>query len=104
VLDTSQTVQAEFLPQFQQLNSVTLQGVVASSTTLGQGLDTLEQLTHSELSDDYNADYGGQSRQLKQQGSAVVVTSALSILLVYLRASAIHSSCWWRCPCRCSVR
>ncbi|AMN46363.1 acriflavine resistance protein B [Steroidobacter denitrificans] len=84
VVDTRRTVQAQFLPQFQQLNSVTLQGVAAPGVTLGLALDTLGNLTHSELPGDYSIDYGGQSRQFVQQGSAVILTFVLSILLVYL--------------------
>jgi len=84
VVDARQTVQAQFLPQFQQLNSVTIQGVVAPGVTLGKALDTLGNLARSELPGDYSIDYGGQSRQFTQQGSAVIVTFVLSILLVYL--------------------
>ncbi|HMM50517.1 MAG TPA: efflux RND transporter permease subunit [Burkholderiaceae bacterium] len=84
VVDARQVVQAEFLPQFQQLNSVTLQGVAAPGVTLGQALETLEKLTRSQLPSDFAIDHGGQSRQFVQQGSAIVLTFALSILLVYL--------------------
>lgn len=84
VVDARQVVQAEFLPQFQQLNSVTLQGVAAPGVTLGQALETLENLTRSQLPSDFAIDHGGQSRQFVQQGSAIVLTFALSILLVYL--------------------
>jgi len=84
VVKARQSVQAEFLPQFQQLNSVTLQGVAAPGVTLGQALQTLNLLTKSQLPGDFSIDYGGQSRQFMQQGKAIVLAFGLSILLVYL--------------------
>ncbi len=84
VVDARQTVQAQFLPQFQQLNSVTLQGIAAPGVPLGQALLTLEQLVQSELAEGFGVDYGGQSRQLMQQGSDVIISFVLAVLLVYL--------------------
>ena len=39
VVDVQRQVQAQYLPQFQQLAAVTLQGIPAPGVTLGQGLD-----------------------------------------------------------------
>ncbi len=84
VVDAKHTVEPEYLPQFQQLNSATIQGTMAPGVTLGQALDYLKKLTASTLPASYGVDYASGSRQFIQQGHAIIVTFALSILLVYL--------------------
>ncbi len=92
LVDVRRSVQPEFLPQFQQLNSVTIQGTMAGETTLGEALAALKSLAATTLPADYHVDYASQSRQFVQQGSTVVVTFALSILLVYLLLAAQFES------------
>jgi multidrug efflux pump len=77
-------VQPTFLPQFQQLNSATLQGVMAPGVTLGSALDYLKTTAQRILPPGYLIDYASQSRQYIQQGNTVIWTFVLSILLVYL--------------------
>jgi len=74
------------------LNAVTIQGVMASGTTLGQALDELKQLAASTLPAGYAIAYASESRQFVQQGSTLVVTFVLSILLVYLLMAAQFES------------
>ncbi|MGH8146451.1 MAG: efflux RND transporter permease subunit [Rhodanobacteraceae bacterium] len=78
------TVKPEYLPEFQQLNAVTIQGTVAAGVTLGQALQELRHLTATILPSTYSFDYVGQSRQFAEQGSSVVLTFGLSVLLVFL--------------------
>ncbi|MEO8778817.1 MAG: efflux RND transporter permease subunit [Rhodanobacter sp.] len=82
--DARHTVEPEYLPQFQQLNSATIQGTMAPGVTLGQALDYLKKLTASTLPASYSVDYASGSRQFIQQGHAIIITFALSIVLVYL--------------------
>ena len=84
VVDVKHSVEPEYLPQFQQLNSVTLQGTMAPGVTLGQALDYLQGLATSTLPASYSVDYASESRQFIQQGHAIIATFALSILLVFL--------------------
>ena len=77
-------VQPTFLPQFQQLNSATIQGVMAPGVTLGSALDYLKTTAKRILPPGYLVDYASQSRQYVQQGNTVIWTFVLSILLVYL--------------------
>ncbi|MGH8292772.1 MAG: efflux RND transporter permease subunit, partial [Gammaproteobacteria bacterium] len=49
VVSIQHTVQPEYLPQFQQLNSATLQGTMAPGVTLGQALDYLRNLATTML-------------------------------------------------------
>lgn len=82
--------------QFQQLNAITLQGVMAPGVTLGAALDWLETHAREIFPAGYSFDYTGGSRQFKQQGSALVVTFFLSLLVIYLVLAAQFES--WRDP------
>jgi multidrug efflux pump len=92
VAKITQTVQPTFLPQFQQLNSVTVQGVMAPGVTLGSALDYLKDAAHRVLPPGYLVDYASLSRQYIQQGNTVIWTFALSIMLVYLILAAQFES------------
>ncbi len=92
VVDVKHTVQPEYLPQFQQLNSVTLQGTLAAGATMGQALGYLKRLAARTLPPDYGVDYASESRQFVQQGHTIIITFALSILLVYLLLAAQFES------------
>lgn len=82
----------EYLPQFQQLNSATISGTMAPGVTLGQALDYLRNLAQSSLPAGFTFDYASQSRQFVQQGSSVIYTFGLAIVLVYLLLAAQFES------------
>lgn len=90
------TVEPNQRTQFQQLNSLTLQGVMAPGVTLGDALGFLENSARDLFPRGYTWDYSGQSRQFARQGSALVVTFFLSILVIYLVLAAQFES--WRDP------
>jgi multidrug efflux pump len=82
--------------QFQQLNALTLQGVMAPGVTLGDALSYLETTAMDIFPRGYSWDYAGQSRQFTQQGSALLLTGFLSVLVIYLVLAAQFES--WRDP------
>jgi multidrug efflux pump len=82
--------------QFQQLNSLTVQGVMAPGVPLGDALAYLEGVAREIFPRGFSWDYSGQSRQYAQQGSALVITFFLSILVIYLVLAAQFES--WRDP------
>ncbi len=82
--------------QFQQLNAVTLEGVPAMGTTLGEALDTLRGISEKRFTEGYHYDYTGESRQYSQEGNALIATFFLSILVIYLVLAAQFES--WRDP------
>ncbi|MGH8317385.1 MAG: efflux RND transporter permease subunit [Steroidobacteraceae bacterium] len=84
LISTHTSVQPEFLPQFQQLNSATLEGVMAPGVTLGQALAYLKTEAGKLLPSGFSYDYASQSRQYIQQGNTFLVTFLLAIILVYL--------------------
>ncbi|MGC8519785.1 MAG: efflux RND transporter permease subunit [Steroidobacteraceae bacterium] len=85
-------VQPEYLPQFQQLNSATIQGVMAPGVTLGQALSYLKTEANKILPAGFGISYASESRQYIQQGHAIIITFVLSVLLVYLLLAAQFES------------
>jgi multidrug efflux pump len=82
--------------QFQQLNALTVQGVPAPGVTLGEALGYLETQAREIFPRGFSYDYAGGSRQYVQQGSALVITFFLSLLVIYLVLAAQFES--WRDP------
>jgi multidrug efflux pump len=82
--------------QFQQLNSLNLEGIMAPGVTLGDAIAYLEQQAREVLPRGYGWDFVGQARQYSQQGSALVLTFFMSLLVIYLVLAAQFES--WRDP------
>ena len=82
--------------QFQQLNSLTVQGVMAPGVPLGDALEYLEGVAQEIFPRGFGWDYSGGSRQYAQQGSALVITFFLSLVVIYLVLAAQFES--WRDP------
>jgi len=90
------TVEPSSRTQHDQRNSVALEGVLAPGVAMGQAVEFLEQAAEEVFPIGYTFDYKGESRQFKQQGSALYVTFALSLLVIYLVLAAQFES--WRDP------
>ena len=82
--------------QFQQLNSLTVQGLMAPGVTLGDAMAYLEEEARQIFPRGYSWNYTGASRQYAQQGSALVATFFMSLLVIYLVLAAQFES--WRDP------
>lgn len=78
------------LNRFNQLNSVKIQGVAPQSLT--KGLETLEKIAAEVLPRGMRYDFGGQSRQLKQEEGKFLPVFALAILVIYLVLAAQFNS------------
>lgn len=92
----NQTIEPSERTQFQQLNSLTLQGLPAPGVSLGDALAWLDEEAGRVLPQGYTWDYAGVSRQTVQEGSALVVTFFLAALVIYLVLAAQFES--WRDP------
>lgn len=90
------TVEPSKRTQFQQLNSLTITGLMTPSTGLGDAMAYLEQLSEQIFPRGFNFDYTGASRQYAQQGSALIVTFFMALLIIYLVLAAQFES--WRDP------
>jgi len=82
--------------QFQQLNSLTIQGLMPPNVTQGDAIAFLEGAAAELFPRGYSWDYTGESRQYVQQGSALLVTFFMSLLVIYLVLAAQFES--WRDP------
>jgi multidrug efflux pump len=82
----------ETLNHFQQLNSAMLSAVPAVGVTLGQALDTLDAAAKEVLPQGYSVDYGGPSRQYKQESSALIVTFFFALIIIFLALAALFES------------
>ena len=90
------TVEPSKRTQFQQLNSLTVQGLMAPGVTLGDAMAYLEEQAREIFPRGYTWDYTGSSRQYAQQGSALIATFFMSLLIIYLVLAAQFES--WRDP------
>ncbi len=87
-----QTVQPNSLKTFQQLNSATLQGVPFPGRTVGEAVTFLQQKADEIFPHGMAYDFKGESRQFVQEGNALAVTFAFSLLLIYLVLAAQFES------------
>lgn len=82
--------------QFNQLNSVSLEGVPMPGVSMGDAVQLLEEKAAELFPRGFTYDYQGESRQYVQQGTAFIVTFFLSLLVIYLVLAAQFES--WRDP------
>lgn len=92
VVTLRETVQPQSLNRFQQLSAVSLSGVPRPGVTLGEALGVLDEAARTTLPKDFSVDYGGQSRQYKTEGSALVMTFFFALIIIYLVLSAQFES------------
>jgi len=92
VVSLKQTVEPEQLKRFQQLNSATVSAVLNPGVTMGDGLDFLDRTAAEIFPKGFTADYAGESRQYKQEGTALLVTFFFSLIVIYLVLAAQFES------------
>ncbi|AYF90272.1 multidrug efflux RND transporter permease subunit [Pseudomonas sp. JS3066] len=78
------------LKQFQQLNSAIIEGF--PTVSMGEAIDTVAQIAREEAPRGYGFDYAGASRQYVQEGSALYVTFALALAIIFLVLAAQFES------------
>jgi multidrug efflux pump len=96
VISFSSDVEPSQRTQFNQLNSLTLEGVVSPGATVGDAMAFIEQAADETFPQGFTFDYTGESRQFANQGSALIATFFLSLLVIYLVLAAQFES--WRDP------
>lgn len=80
------------LSQFQQLNSATIQGLMVPGKTIGEGLSFLKQQAEKTLPAGMSYDYGGQSRQFIQEGTALLFAFFFALIIIFLVLAAQFES------------
>ncbi|MBY6019614.1 efflux RND transporter permease subunit [Ferrimonas balearica] len=97
VVKVSEEVIPNALTQFQQLNSATIEAMpMPGSATIGDAHQFLSSKLLEIAPSGYAYDFGGQSRQYEQEGSALYVTFALALVVIFLVLAAQFES--WRDP------
>src|SRR5579872_57101 len=86
------TTEPRQLNKFQQLNAVTIQGVIPPNVPLDKALRFLEDESKAILPQGFTVDYAGESRQLRVEGSKFLGTFLLSAILIYLVLAAQFES------------
>ncbi|WP_432455598.1 MULTISPECIES: efflux RND transporter permease subunit [unclassified Agarivorans] len=84
--------QPEALLQMNQTNSVTLNAALMPGQTMGDALNFLEQKSAELLPKGYSFNYKGESRQFKQEGSALFATFGLALAIIFLVLAAQFES------------
>lgn len=80
------------LQRFQQQGAVKIFGVVPPGVTKEQGLTILENISKEVAGDAAVIDYAGESRQIRQEGSALAATLGVALILIYLVLAAQFQS------------
>lgn len=90
VAEIERSVEPRSLNRFSQLNAIKIQGVAPQS--LSNGLRALEQAADEVLPKGVRYDFGGQSRQLKQEAGKFLPAFGLAVILIYLVLAAQFNS------------
>jgi multidrug efflux pump len=80
------------LNRFQQQNAVKIFGGVIPGHTKEEGLQVLEAAAKKASGPGVVVDYAGESRQMRREGSALVVTLGFAVVLIYLVLAAQFQS------------
>jgi multidrug efflux pump len=80
------------LDRFQQRNSVRVFGGVKPGVTKEEGLRVLEAAAGGAAGPGVVLDYAGESRQIRHEGGALVVTLGFAVVLIYLVLAAQFKS------------
>ena len=96
LITLEQSIEPSQRTQFQQLNAVTVEGTPAPGVSLGAALEYLASEADRVFPAGFSVDYSGESRQYVEQGSALVITFFLALLVIYLVLAAQFES--WRDP------
>ena len=90
--DIETTTSPRTLNRFQQRNAVRIFGGVQPGVTKEEGLRVLESAAAATSGPVVGVDYTGESRQIRREGSALTVTLAFAVVLIYLVLAAQFQS------------
>ncbi|RZA21829.1 MAG: multidrug efflux protein [Lysobacteraceae bacterium] len=92
VITLKESAQPQSLKRFQQLNAVSIMFAPRPGVSKGEALAILDEAAKEVLPQGYSVDYAGESRQFKQEGSAMLLTLALALMVIFLVLSAQFES------------
>ncbi|MAY37827.1 MULTISPECIES: efflux RND transporter permease subunit [Spongiibacter] len=89
VIDVSIRPQANRLPQFNQMNSVTLSAVLAPGVTMGQAVTFLQ---NQQIPPGASIDWLSDSRQYVSEGNRLMVSFVFALIVIFLVLAAQYES------------
>ncbi len=92
VITLTETADTGSLNRYNRLRAITISANVAGDYTLGEALDYLEDTARRILPAEAQIDYKGESKKLKDTGSAVYATFLLALVAVFLILAAQFES------------
>ncbi|HSR64412.1 MAG TPA: efflux RND transporter permease subunit [Xanthomonadaceae bacterium] len=92
VVRLDERAEAGNLNRFNRLRAITLSAGLSPGYTLGEAIDWVNRTAREELPPTVQVDYAGQSREYLQQGSAVLFTFGMALLIVFLVLAAQFES------------
>ncbi len=92
LVSTRESAAAAAYNRLDRVRSITLSANLAPGYTLGEALTYLETIIREELPDTVQIGYRGDSREFHDAGSAIVLTFAMALLIVYLALAAQFES------------
>jgi multidrug efflux pump len=78
--------------RFDRLRAITISAGLSSDYSLGEALDYLDRIIAEELPPEARVSYDGESREFRRSGSALYVTFALALVIVFLVLAAQFES------------
>ena len=88
----SEVAEPGSLNRFNRLRAITINAGLAPGYTLGEAISWVEQVVQEELPEYAQIDWKGESREYQKSGSAVLLTFAMALLVVYLVLAAQFES------------
>jgi len=88
----SEVAEAGNLNRFNRLRSITISAGLAPGYPLGEAIAWAQQTAREELPQHAQLDWKGESREYQNAGSAVLLTFAMALLVVYLVLAAQFES------------
>jgi multidrug efflux pump len=92
VVSIKTKVEPQFLPQFQQMNSATIQAVPKPGVTMGESLRFFKTAAEKIMPKNFSLNYASQSREYIQESGGLLMTFVLAIILIYLLLAAQFES------------
>jgi multidrug efflux pump len=88
----TETAGPQDFKRFDRLRAVTISAALAPGYSLGEALDYLEKVVHTELPPEAQINYDGESREFRRSGGALYVTFLLALTIVFLVLAAQFES------------
>lgn len=92
LVDIRETVAPKELNHFDRFRSATISANVGAGSSLGEALDFMDAAAKEIVPAEMQTAYDGQSRELKESGTALIVIFALAVVFIFLVLAAQFES------------